>query len=588
MGRACRSLLLWCVAGLPILGLSGCFGSCLENSTCGNGIAEGSEDCDGRDLRGRTCANLTLRPHGDLACTSRCMFNRSGCTLCGDLVAEGSEQCDGWDLGGLTCESLVPGSRGYLMCTRDCTLDLSDCTVCGDGLRQAVEQCDCGTDASNLPSGCTDANGGAEANCSDDCLRIAYCGDGRLDTGEECDCGTDASNLPSGCPEVNGGPEANCTADCEVPCRVESYYEECDPYLPNDCCEDEWGVQPVCFWQPGGVCAPICARGCTSTMDCFWSHSCASDLGGICWTEPCGLPDWPNAQANAFCTVPGVSAGGGGLGWCWPQCLRSAVDHPLSGLCIEAGTLAHGAQCDFYPWYSIDRSVDTCHMGICSAPDGEAIGKCRQFCDWEAAYSVAFYGADPGIELLPCPAGAGCFPSSYIDPNTGLRSADMALCLDTLASDPEGLTTCSLVTGQLLSSPASTCLDAGFTHGRCVVAVLEGGQGADGSLIGVCADGPAAPDRAVWDLCDSESPADVCPVGSVCERPDLFAPTPNLAHRCVPRCDAAHAEGAEAHCAALGAMPTIDGTPFCQSISRLFPPYGPSDTLPTRLGLCGL
>ncbi|MBZ9569748.1 hypothetical protein KJA16_02395 [Patescibacteria group bacterium] len=52
--------------------------------------------------------------------------------VCGDGVREGSEQCDKADLGGETCES-----RGYtggtLSCNDDCTFDTSDCTSPGGG-----------------------------------------------------------------------------------------------------------------------------------------------------------------------------------------------------------------------------------------------------------------------------------------------------------------------------------------------------------------------------------------------------------------------------------------------------------------------
>lgn len=46
---------------------------------CGNGIAEGSEDCDGEDARGKTCGSLGYTG-GVLVCDIACDINISSCT----------------------------------------------------------------------------------------------------------------------------------------------------------------------------------------------------------------------------------------------------------------------------------------------------------------------------------------------------------------------------------------------------------------------------------------------------------------------------------------------------------------------------
>jgi hypothetical protein len=50
-------------------------------SACGNGIAEGTEDCDLFDQRGATCASVTMgaNPFGPLFCTSDCRFDTRFC-----------------------------------------------------------------------------------------------------------------------------------------------------------------------------------------------------------------------------------------------------------------------------------------------------------------------------------------------------------------------------------------------------------------------------------------------------------------------------------------------------------------------------
>src|SRR6185436_6204480 len=109
-GQTCMSLgnasgTLACAADCSAFNLSGCS----IPSTCGNGVREGAEACDGADLDGQTCMSLG-NTSGTLACAADCSaFNLSGCSIpstCGNGVREGAEACDGADLDGQTCMSL--------------------------------------------------------------------------------------------------------------------------------------------------------------------------------------------------------------------------------------------------------------------------------------------------------------------------------------------------------------------------------------------------------------------------------------------------------------------------------------------------
>ena len=68
--------------------------------TCGDGTANGPEDCDGSDLQGETCVTQGYGG-GTLACDPNCLgFDTSGCYSCGDDMIAGPEQCDGMNLNG--------------------------------------------------------------------------------------------------------------------------------------------------------------------------------------------------------------------------------------------------------------------------------------------------------------------------------------------------------------------------------------------------------------------------------------------------------------------------------------------------------
>lgn len=172
---------------------------------CGNGVAAGSEVCDGTDLRGQSCQGLALGS-GTLRCEPGCSgFDTSQCEIsnadatCDNGVAEPGEVCDGADLRGASCESL-DFDGGVLRCRADCRgYDTTQCTsiedetTCSDGQAEGREVCDGGDlrgqtcESLGLGSGTL----GCQTNCmafdTSGCERPNPCGNGIRDAPEVCD-----------------------------------------------------------------------------------------------------------------------------------------------------------------------------------------------------------------------------------------------------------------------------------------------------------------------------------------------------------------------------------------------------------------
>jgi len=208
---------------------------------CGDGIVNGTEQCDGQDLAGQTCQTFGFS-HGNLACNGSCAVDVQGCnntTVCGDGVAEGTEECDQNDFWGLWCGDVPGFVAGQLVCTASCTVSTALCleSVCGDEVATSpYEQCD-GPDLAGLTCQALGFDGGVLAcqDCEPDttgCTMDPFCGDGVVDPGEECD------TIP------NGGTvtDVDCT-DFGLDQQEWSYIRCWDcSYLPTNCTDCGNGI----------------------------------------------------------------------------------------------------------------------------------------------------------------------------------------------------------------------------------------------------------------------------------------------------------------------------------------------------------
>lgn len=105
------------------------------SGTCGDGILQDNEQCDGVVPAGTTCQTLGFGPlAGTLACNPNCSFDTSGCLppigflSCPNGTLNAGEQCDTTVPAGTTCQSLGFGP-GTLTCNPNCGLNTSGCAA---------------------------------------------------------------------------------------------------------------------------------------------------------------------------------------------------------------------------------------------------------------------------------------------------------------------------------------------------------------------------------------------------------------------------------------------------------------------------
>ncbi len=100
---------------------------CSEEHVCGDGRATDSEECDGADLGGASCA--TFDAEGELRCTGTCGYDLTGCrstARCGDGRLDFGEECEPSNP---RASCAADGGVGEYVCDPDfCFLGPTGCT----------------------------------------------------------------------------------------------------------------------------------------------------------------------------------------------------------------------------------------------------------------------------------------------------------------------------------------------------------------------------------------------------------------------------------------------------------------------------
>ncbi len=274
---------------------------CSAPSTCGNHIADGNDVCDGNDLKGRTCVSVVgTGSSGTLKCAANCAnFDISECTApssCGNGIVDAGEACDGTRLSDETCATLVgSGSTGTLKCNASCSgFDTSACsplTQCGNAKLDAGEVCD-GTILNGKT--CVNSVGTGSVGivtCSADCSYLnlsgcsaaTLCGNDKIDTeiGEVCDGSKLGDKTCSMILGRHAEGTLKCSSNCMFydisDCKPVAYcgnglienHEICDlTSLAGRTCVSEVGEGSVGTLRCNSTCSGIDTSGCSAPQTC--------------------------------------------------------------------------------------------------------------------------------------------------------------------------------------------------------------------------------------------------------------------------------------------------------------------------------
>ena len=244
-----------------------------NSATCGNGILEGGEECDGLDLGGASCSAVGCSS-GAPTCSSSCTLDYSACSTCGacdfDGICEAGEDCGNC---ASDCISGSGASCGNGICEiadgEDCESCPQDCNGKLNGKPES-RFC-CGGGAGPNPKSCTDPQCTASGwQCSGAPAPASCCGDGScegIESGGNCsiDCGAPPTCGDGSCDPTESS--CSCALDCgappssELPFCSDGQDNDCDGVI--DCGDSDCSAEPACV----ASCEPTGAT-CTSNDDC--------------------------------------------------------------------------------------------------------------------------------------------------------------------------------------------------------------------------------------------------------------------------------------------------------------------------------
>lgn len=362
------------IAGLMLatgLVFVGCGDDDGGSEECGNGVIEGTEECDDTNLAGNDCQDRGFLG-GTLACSGTCTFDETGCfdAECGNDTVETGEDCDNTDLDGEDCISRGH-TGGTLDCNTNCTFDESGCTDnCGnDTIDVGEEVCD-GADT-GTDTCITENFDGGTLGCAADCQSLVT-----------TNCCNDA---------CTAADDTQCTGTVLGTCTMMA--SGCLDWVDYDCdddgdiCDDS-GSPSVCRPPCTSDCTVLNATQCISATEletcedggdgCMYltNSTCGSHCGGVpeaCFDTGAGLAcdDVYNLDGRTFPhTIAGIFDGGVITD---PASCSGAGQNPLYASFTVSATAPDEIQITVEdmgstgPWVRLAAFTTTSATGVCNA-----------------------------------------------------------------------------------------------------------------------------------------------------------------------------------------------------------------------------
>ncbi len=253
---------------------------------------------------------------------------------CGNGVRDPGEQCDGADLGGATCEGRGCTGGGTLACTSECTFDTSACSACptcGDGT------CDLGEDCASCPADCVSESGAAcgngvcESADGEDCVTCPADCNGVQNgkpTSRYC-CGAGGGENPVDCADARCSTTgktcttlpvyAYCCGDgtCESPETDPSCRADCAAPTPGEAARGIGMLRVSAYDAATGAMTIDYGAACSATDHVLeWGELTPASLASYAWEgQGCGMGTsgtwtWtpPASPASIFFVVVGQGA----------------------------------------------------------------------------------------------------------------------------------------------------------------------------------------------------------------------------------------------------------------------------------------
>lgn len=426
------------------------------SNTCGNGVIEGNETCDGdcpqtcddrdtctldsfsgsADTCSLTCQYdpIAACQGGDGCCPVGCdAASDSDCSdSCGNGTTDPGELCDGncptdCDDGQACTSDRLVGSPST--CNAQCLNDPITTCVGGDGCCPAGCTFDNDSDCNCQPTTCAD-RGWSCGMLDDGCGTVRNCG--TCSAQQSCSGGTCVDDTP------DGGIGSSCTTDSQ--CDSGVCLDEATTGWPGGYCSEGCLIfQTGCETQNDGVCDGVrCVEGCNVNSDCRGGYECYAELGST--IKACYPVGQGNQAVGQSCTSTNDCSGGHQArcrspqthknGYCSMLCdstnpcpagSHCADDVNGVGICLRtctSNTGCRGSGTDGYMCYDLDDDgTKECFVagtgngpvgGPCDGPwecGGGAWGRCGTE---SGGFPDGYCSIACGTNRSTCPSGSHC------------------------------------------------------------------------------------------------------------------------------------------------------------------------------------